>query len=90
MAVLVWRHGRSAAEAKRLMQQELSAAGYDEYVTWDGHQFSASVGFGAMLKIAGGVSDSHVVLDTCGGALAGTVLAKIREILQRRFPNGQV
>jgi hypothetical protein len=89
-ALLRWRHGVSSAEARRIMEEQLSEAGYADQVQWDGDEFSASVGFGTVLKVKGQVTDEEIVLEKCSGALGSTVLAKIREIVGRVFPGGEV
>ena len=90
MAVLRWRHGKSASEARDLMQKELNTAGYSDRVKWSRDEFSASVGpFGAGLSIKGKITDQEAVLDKCGGIFGGQALKQIREILTRLFPGGE-
>ena len=91
MPMLRWRHGKSASEAISLMQQQLATAGYADRVIWSGNTFSASVGMGGMLlSINGRITDDEAVLERCAG-LGGTVaLRRIRDILQRLFPGGEV
>ena len=88
MAVLRWKHGKSEAGAQALLQEELAKAGYANQVRWNGPDFSASVGFGAVLTLQGLVNDQEVVFEKCSGAAGPTALAKIREILEKLFPGG--
>jgi len=88
MAVLVWKHGTTAAAARETIQAELVSLGHDGKVTWKGDEASASVGWGTVLSAAGRVTDEAVVLDKCGGAVGGIVLGKCREMLARLFPAG--
>jgi hypothetical protein len=88
MAVLVWKHGTTAAVARAAIQAELAKHGHDDKVTWKGDEASASVGWGAILSAAGRVTEEAVVLDKCGGAVGGIVLGKCREMLCRLFPAG--
>lgn len=90
MPQLRWRHGRTADQARDLMQGKLRAAGYDDKVKWNGCDFSASVGFGSILNLKGRVSDQEVVLDTCSGAIGGTVQDQVRQILEKLFPGGEM
>jgi hypothetical protein len=73
-----------------MLKEGLHDAGYADRVKWSGNEFSASVGFGMILNIAGRIMDQEAVLDECGGAAGGTALRMIREILQRLFPGGEV
>jgi hypothetical protein len=88
--VLKWKHEKSISEAKLLMQQKLQQRGYGNKVKWNGDSFSASVAFGAVLRIEGKITDQELVLDQCSGAVSGTVLNEIRNILQQLFPEGQI
>jgi hypothetical protein len=89
MAVLVWKHGTTADAAGEAIRAELDRLGHGGKVKWTGDEASASVGWGLVLSAAGRVTDEAVVLDTCGGAVGGLVLAKCRELLARLFPDGE-
>jgi hypothetical protein len=58
-------------------------------VTWEGFSASASVGWGAILNVAGEVTDHDIVLDRCGGAAGPVVLRECRPVLSRLFPGGE-
>ena len=88
MPILQWRHGKTAADVIRLMQQEMSKAGLADKVTWNQNNFAASVGWGTVLSIKGHVTDTEIVLEKCSGASGGAALAKIRELLLEAFPGG--
>ena len=83
MAILRWRHGMTAAQARQVMEEQLAEAGYSDEVKWKGDQFSASVGWGTVLGIEGQITDEEAVLEKCGGAAGNTALKTIREILQQ-------
>jgi hypothetical protein len=88
MPILVWKHGTTAAAARDSVRAELDRLGHGGKVTWAGDEASASVGWGLVLSAAGRVTDEVIVLDKCGGAVGGLVLAKCRELLARLFPGG--
>jgi hypothetical protein len=48
-----------------------------------------AVGWGAVLNVAGEVTDHADVLERCGGAAGATVLRECREMLERLFPGGE-
>jgi hypothetical protein len=90
MAVLVWKHGQSAAEALAAIQAALKEAGYDGAVSWDGARAEARYGpFASILHAKGEVTEDAVVLEKCGGLAGGTVLKRCQELLQRLFPGGE-
>ena len=89
MAEMTWRTGKSASEAKELIQAQLVKTGYGEQVTWDGNAFSASVGMGYMLDLSGVVNDQEVVLEKCGGMTGGMVLGKLKKMVEHLFPGGE-
>jgi len=89
MGALVWKHGTSRDEARRLVQEELKQLGHDGRVRWHGDAATVTVGWGAVLSASGRVTDEAVVLDKCGGAIGGLVLERCRELLRRLFPAGE-
>jgi len=90
MAVLRWKHGKTASEARSILERKLEELGYSENVKWNMNVFSAKVGFGAALNIKGIITDAEAVLENCGGAGGGKALKTIREILAEQFPGGEV
>ena len=91
MAVLVWKHGTSKAEAARAVRAALDRAGHGGAVTWSGTRLKARVGpFGSVVSLEGEVTDEYVVIDRCGGLAGGRVLAKCRDSLAGLFPGGEV
>ncbi len=88
MAVLVWKHGTTAAAAREAIRAELAKLGHDAQVTWNGDGATASVGWGTVLSARGRVTDEAVILEQCGGAAGSIVLARCREMLARLFPRG--
>jgi hypothetical protein len=89
MAVLVWKHGKTRDEARSIIQAEVRRLGYDQKVMWSGDSATASVAWGAVLSASGKVTDEAIILDKCGGAVGGIVLARCRELLERIFPDGE-
>ena len=90
MPVLIWKTGKPAAEAKDMIHAQLVKTGYGDQVTWEGHAFSAQVGFGFMLDIAGSVNDQEVVLEKCSGMTADMALGKLKKMFEYLFPGGEV
>lgn len=89
MAVLLWRTGKPASEAQTMIQQQLEKTGYGDQVTWDGNAFTASIGMGFMLDIAGTVNDQEVVLEKCGGMSGDMALSKLKKMFEYLFPGGE-
>lgn len=89
MSVLVWKHGTTAALARKTIQNELESLGHGSHVNWNGDEFSSSIGWGTILSLAGRVTDQTVVLEKCSGAIGGVVQAKLREFFERDFPGGE-
>lgn len=86
--VLIWRHGTTRAEAKAIIQRKLEQLGYAKRLSWNGDSFSASVGFGAVLRLTGEVTDTDILVHNIGGAASAPALAKIQEVLNEPFPGG--
>ena len=90
MAVLVWKHGKTNAEAVTAIQAALKESGYDGSVTWSGARAEARYGpFASLVHVKGEVTDDAIVLDKCGGLAGGAVLSRCRELLGRLFPGGE-
>jgi hypothetical protein len=90
MAVLVWKHGKSKAEALGALQAALKDSGYGGSVAWDGPRAEARYGpFASVLHAVGEVTDDAVVLEKCGGLAGGAVLKQCQELLRRLFPGGE-
>jgi hypothetical protein len=90
MAVLVWSHGQSKAEALDAIRAALRDSGYESSVTWDGAKAEARRGpFASVVYVKGEVTDDAVILEKCGGLVAGAVLRRCRELLDRLFPGGE-
>lgn len=86
---LACQHGTTAEQALQKIKDAINEHGYSNYVKWDGHHASVSVGFGRILRIKGKVTDREAIVE-CGGAFGGTALSKCREIVGRVFPNGKI
>jgi len=87
---LVWKHGRSKAEALAAVQSALASSGRASAVKWDGAKLEARYGpFGSVVHARGEVTDDAIVLEKCGGLAGGVVLARCRELLARLFPEGE-
>ncbi len=89
MAVLTWKTGKPASEAKEMIQAQLVKTGYGDQVTWEGNAFAAQVGFGFMLDIAGTVQDQEVTLDKCSGVTSEMALGKLKKMFEYLFPGGE-
>jgi hypothetical protein len=89
MAVLRWQTGKPASEARELIQKQLEKTGYGDQVTWDGNAFTASIGMGFMLDIAGTVNDQEVILEKCGGMSGDMALGKLKKMFEYLFPGGE-
>jgi hypothetical protein len=90
MAVLVWKHERSKAEALAAIQAALKDSGYGGSVKWDGAEVEARYGpFASVVHAKGEVTDDAVVLHKCGGVAGGPVLRRCRELLEGLFPGGE-
>lgn len=90
MAALRWHTGKSADEARGMIQAQLLKTGYGDQVTWDGNQFSASIAMGYMLDISGTVGDQEVTLEKCGGMSGDMALGKLKKMFEYLFPGGEV
>jgi hypothetical protein len=90
VAALVWKHGRSKAEALAALQSEIAASGHGKSAKWDGAKVEARYGpFASVAHVKGEVTDDAVVVEKCGGLAGGAVLARCRELLGRLFPGGE-
>lgn len=90
MAALVWKHGRSKAEALAALQSALAASDHGGAAKWNGSKVEARYGpFATGLHARGEVTDEAVVLERCSGLLGGVVLGRCRELLGRLFPGGE-
>ena len=63
MPVFVWKHGVTADEARRVIQDSLSDAGVGHHVKWEGNHLTATVGWGLILKVVGELTDQVVRLE---------------------------
>jgi hypothetical protein len=87
MTVLVWKHGTTKEEARKVIQAELRKLGYDGRVSWDEFRATARVGpWGTILNAAGEITETQVRLEKCGGAFGGLVLRQCRAMLAQLFP----
>ena len=82
MAALQWRTGKSADDAKAMIQAQLQKTGYGDQVTWEGNDFKASIAMGFMLDIAGTVADQQVTLEKCGGMSGEMALGKLKKMFE--------
>jgi hypothetical protein len=90
MAVLVWKHGKSKADALAAIQGALKDSGYDGSVKWDGTKAEARYGpFASVVHAKGEVTDDAIVLEKCGGLVGGVVLSRCRAMLEQLFPGGE-
>jgi len=89
MPKLRWKHDRSASAVRTLLQAELGKANRDDTLAWDGDAFSASVGWGTILKLRGHITEQEIVVDQCSGVAAGRVLSSVRASLTNLFPGGE-
>ena len=83
------QHGTTADQALRIIEAAITEHGYANHVKWNGHNASVSVGFGAILRIKGVITDMEAIIE-CGGAFGGTALSRCREIVGKIFPNGRI
>ena len=90
MAVLVWKHGKSKAQALDAIRTALKDSGYDGSVTWEGAKAEARYGpFASVVHAKGEVTENAVILEKCGGVVGGAVLRRCRDLLERLFPGGE-
>ena len=90
MAVLVWKHGKSKAEALAAIQGALEDTRYASSVTWDGARAEARYGpFASVIHATGEVTEEVIILEKCGGLVGGLVLSRCREMLEQLFPGGE-
>lgn len=89
MPELKWKTGKPAGEARDMIQAQLVKTGYGDQVAWEGNSFTASVGMGFMLDIAGTVNDQEVVIEKCGGVSGGMALGKLKKMFEYLFPGGE-
>lgn len=83
MAEFLHKHSRgNAAEVKKLVQAALEGLGYSDYVEWDGNSFSASVGYGFVLDLKGGITDEDFIVEKSSGAIGDKVLSECKKIAQ--------
>ncbi len=90
MKALHWKHDKSLPEINSFVRQYLASSGYLDKVKWEGNSFSASVGMGIALSLKGELTADEIVIEKCSGAAGPVVLSKIRETLQKAFPNGEI
>ncbi|MFT3881384.1 MAG: hypothetical protein QM703_17180 [Gemmatales bacterium] len=90
MAELQWRTGKPQAEALELMKSQLAKTSYNDNVTWKDNTFTASIGMGFMLDIAGTVTDNMVTVEKCGGVSGGMALGKLKQMFEHLYPGGEV
>ena len=88
MTPVVWTHHKTRDEARQLLQSRINNAGINQHVQWKGYHFSASVGWGLVLKLEGEIGDETVSLTHVSGALASTVVAKSIDAFGELFPDG--
>jgi hypothetical protein len=90
MAALVWKHGKSKADALAEIQSAIKESGYDGSVNWDGAKAEACYGpFASFVHVKGEVTDDAVVLQKCSGLVGGIVIKRCRELLGQLFPDGE-
>jgi hypothetical protein len=90
MAALVWKHGKSKAEALAAIQGALEDTRYASSVTWDGARAEARYGpFASVIHATGEVTEEVIILEKCGGLVGGLVLSRCREMLEQLFPGGE-
>jgi hypothetical protein len=90
MTVLVWKHGRSKADAIAAIQGALKDSGYSDSAKWDGDSAEARYGpWATVLHAKGVVTDDAIVLEKCGGVAGGIVLGRCRTMLEGLFPGGE-
>lgn len=89
MRTLKLQHGKSATQALEIIKPALERHGYHSHVDWHGHNASASVGFGRILRVKASVTNGEVFIEF-GGILSETALSKCRGIAEEIFPNGAV
>jgi hypothetical protein len=89
MTALVWKHGTSRDEVRRLFQSELNQSGHARSVTWNGDRFAAVVGWGSILDLQGEITDDAIVVEKSRGAIGKIVLQKIEAVFERLFPGGR-
>jgi hypothetical protein len=86
IAVLTWEHHTTQDAACAIIQAELRRLGHDAKVKWEGYKGTSSVGWGTVFYANGEVTDTAIIIDKIGGALASTVLKECRAMLDRLFP----
>lgn len=89
MSQLIWKHNKTRAEVRQLLQAKMNQAGIADKVTWNGDQFQSNVGWGTVLNLVGEITDHEIVLSKVSGMLRGTVLTKSREAFEQMFPGGE-
>ena len=89
MYILIWKHGKTLEEVRRLMLERLSDRGISDKVGWKVNRFTSTVGWGAILDLVGEIQSQTVVLEKCSGAIGGVVLGKCREAFREMFPDGE-
>ncbi|WP_010583323.1 hypothetical protein [Schlesneria paludicola] len=88
MSAFVWKHGVTADDARRLIQMKLAGDGVAQHVTWNGNRFTASVGWGFILKVVGEITQEVVRLDQISGPMTRSIITKSRDELASLFPDG--
>jgi hypothetical protein len=85
-AVLTWEHHTTQDAACAIIQAELRRLGHDAKVKWEGYKGTSSVGWGTVFYANGEVTDTAIIIEKIGGALASTVMKECRAMLDRLFP----
>jgi hypothetical protein len=68
------------------IKAKINQHGYSKYVKWKGYDASVSVGFGAVLKMKGTITDTDISINS-SGALADQASEECKKLLLRLFPD---
>ncbi len=85
MSVHKHKHGKTSEEAKKKVKAFLKSEGYDEHISWNGDEFSASVGFSVVLSLKGKITETEIIIQDCSGVAGGKVLDKCKMLFEREL-----
>lgn len=90
MSLLVWKHGKSKAEAIADVKAALEKKGYVKHVTWKGGHLRARYRrfFITLVDVIGEVTDEAIIIEKNDGQLHDTATRECKKMLSRLFPDG--
>lgn len=89
MAVILWRHGKTAPQAKALIEDELCRLGHGRQVNWKACALTTRMPYSLVVNIEGEIGEQEIRVQ-CSGPAADAALDGLRTAFERLFPGGEV